>query len=187
MTSQNPAPVGAAPDEVSEVIERLRSEGLCVVPDMIERLAKENEGLDAALGVLHAENKKLHARIAELEKNVADYQKLIHTNTDRTMTMEHRFFVAENGFIGDENFDFDVSMKVSGDFVDDEKRRYAQMIACTLNDYGTLKKRITELEADAKRYAFMVGGCPFAETDPAWDTKESLDAAIDRAMQEGEK
>jgi hypothetical protein len=60
---------------------------------------------------------------------------LIYTNTRREMVMDHRFFVAQDGaFIGDENFDFDAGLKVSGDFVDDEKRRYAQMIACTLNN-----------------------------------------------------
>lgn len=33
------------------------------------------------------------------------------------------------------------------------------------------------------RYRWMAqGGCPFAETDDAWDSKESLDAAIDAAM-----
>ena len=40
---------------------------------------------------------------------------------------------------------------------------------------------------DARRYRWLraEGMCPFAETDDAWDSPESLDAAIDRAM-EGE-
>jgi ferritin-like metal-binding protein YciE len=39
------------------------------------------------------------------------------------------------------------------------------------------------LRADAERYRWLVGSCRFAETDPAWDTKESLDAAIDKARE----
>lgn len=37
-------------------------------------------------------------------------------------------------------------------------------------------------EKDAIRYRWLVGGCRFSETDSAWDSKESLDAAIDEAM-----
>tara|TARA_R110000868_G_scaffold332372_1_gene593405 strand:+ start:62 stop:352 length:291 start_codon:yes stop_codon:yes gene_type:complete len=40
------------------------------------------------------------------------------------------------------------------------------------------------LRLDAERYAYLVGGCRFAETDACWGTKESLDAAIDAAMKE---
>ena len=41
------------------------------------------------------------------------------------------------------------------------------------------------LRLDAERYAYLVGGCRFAETDACWGTKESLDAAIDAAKEEG--
>ncbi len=36
--------------------------------------------------------------------------------------------------------------------------------------------------ADANRYRAMVGRCPFAETDPCWDSKELLDEACDNLL-----
>jgi hypothetical protein len=59
--------------------------------------------------------------------------RLVFTSGDRTMTMKGRYFHADGGGISDENFDFDAGMTVSGDFVDDEKARYAKMIAEALN------------------------------------------------------
>jgi hypothetical protein len=42
--------------------------------------------------------------------------------------MEDRFFsINQDGFITDNNFDFDAGLKLSGDFVNDEKYRYAAM------------------------------------------------------------
>ena len=59
----------------------------------------------------------------------------------------------------------------------------------SINDGDTKYIRFDEHERelaaalkDAERYRWLVGGCRFAETDPAWDTKESLDAAIDAAL-----
>jgi hypothetical protein len=52
---------------------------------------------------------------------------------DRVITMKGRYFVATGPHIQDENFDFDALMTVNGDFVDDEKAQYAQMIAEALN------------------------------------------------------
>ena len=60
-----------------------------------------------------------------------------HTNRDREMTMKDRCFTVDaDGFISDNNFDFDAGMRVSGDFVGDEKRRYAEMIAAVLNAHA---------------------------------------------------
>ena len=59
----------------------------------------------------------------------------IYTNTDRIITMDDRQFSYEgNGYIQDNNFDFDAALVVSGDFIDDEKDRYAEMIVGVLNN-----------------------------------------------------
>lgn len=45
------------------------------------------------------------------------------------------------------------------------------------------------LKVDAKRYRWITSGycgCPFAETDSAWDSKANLDAAIDAEINKGE-
>ena len=60
----------------------------------------------------------------------------IFTNGDRTLTLDNRFFtVSDDGFISDQNFDFDAGMSVTGDFVGDEKVQYARMIADALNSH----------------------------------------------------
>ena len=75
--------------------------------------------------------------IAKLKAEVAALRAMIFTSGDRSMTMEGRTFtVMENGFIGDNNFDFDAGMRVTGDFVGDEKQQYAEMIAEVLNRHN---------------------------------------------------
>lgn len=62
----------------------------------------------------------------------------IFTNGNRELSMKDRFFrVFKDGFISDENFDFDAGMKVTGDFYsEDERFQYACMIADALNNYN---------------------------------------------------
>ena len=75
--------------------------------------------------------------IAKLKAEVAALRAMIFTSGNRSMTMEGRTFtVMENGFIGDNNFDFDAWMRVTGDFVGDEKQQYAEMIAEVLNRHN---------------------------------------------------
>lgn len=77
------------------------------------------------------------ARAEQAEKKLADLRAKVFTSGDRKMTMEGRTFTAESeGFILDNNFDFDAGLKVSGDFVDDEKQQYAEMIAAALNSHN---------------------------------------------------
>lgn len=73
-------------------------------------------------------------RIEKLEAANRTYKETIFTNTNRKMTMEDRFFVVnEDGYILDNNFDFDAGWQITGDFVDGEKYEYAQMIVAALN------------------------------------------------------
>ena len=92
----------------------------------------------------------MYAETCESERDAL--RKIIYSNTDREMVMDHRFFVAQKGgFIGDENFDFDAGMRISGDFEsDDEREKYALMICCTLNN---AVKAIAERDALATRPA----------------------------------
>ncbi|MBK5570116.1 hypothetical protein [Ensifer sp. SSB1] len=61
------------------------------------------------------------------------------TNGTRELTMTDRNFVyAGNGFISDENFDFDAALRVSGDFVGDDKDNYCRMIVTALNAVPSL-------------------------------------------------
>ncbi len=108
----------------------------------------------------------LQDRVKKLEEQVRSYVKLINTNTERHMTMEDRFFTAdEDGFITDNNFDFDAAMHVSGDFVDNEKALYAQMIVSALNttvEYdkmvATYEDRIEEQKCTIKALNSCIGG-----------------------------
>lgn len=78
--------------------------------------------------------KAQEAKIAKLEAANRAYKETIFTNTNRKMTMEDRFFIVnEDGFILDNNFDFDAGWQITGDFVDGEKYEYAQMIVAALN------------------------------------------------------
>ncbi len=74
--------------------------------------------------------RKLMSHIDKLDSRIKE----IFTNGDRSMTMDGRVFTAaENGFISDQNFDFDAGLQVSGDFIGNEKQQYAEMIASSLN------------------------------------------------------
>lgn len=74
------------------------------------------------------------ARAELAEQRLTELRAKVFTSGDRRMTMDGRTFTVEgDGFILDNNFDFDAGMQVSGDFVDDEKRQYAEMIAAALN------------------------------------------------------
>lgn len=78
--------------------------------------------------------KNQQARIEKLEAANRAYKETIFTNTNRKITMEDRFFIVnEDGFILDNNFDFDAGWQITGDFVDGEKYEYAQMIVAALN------------------------------------------------------
>ena len=74
------------------------------------------------------------ARAEKAENALSELMAKVLTNGDRSMTMENRTFIANaDGFISDENFDFDAGLRVTGDFVNDEKKQYAEMIASALN------------------------------------------------------
>lgn len=74
------------------------------------------------------------ARAEKAEKALAELRARVYTNGERKMTLEGRTFTVDgDGFIADQNFDFDAGMRVTGDFVGDEKRQYAEMIAAALN------------------------------------------------------
>ena len=89
------------------------------------------------MGAVVCEGKQINAVCDEIEwlrAKVDRLRRMIFTNSDRSMTMKGRTFTAnENGFISDNNFDFDAGLQVSGDFVGDEKQQYAEMIAGALN------------------------------------------------------
>lgn len=90
-------------------------------------MAQGQVDVNDRLAAVEAENVELRAEIAELRSKV-------FINGDRSITMAGRFFTVEgDGFILDNNFDFDASLTVSGDFIGDEKIQYAQMIANVLN------------------------------------------------------
>lgn len=107
--------------------------------------------------------KAQEAKIAKLEGQVKSYIKLINTNTERHMTMEDRFFTAdEEGFITDNNFDFDAALHVSGDFVDNEKALYAQMIVTALNsvvEYDKMVARYEDIIEEQKRTIIALNDC----------------------------
>ena len=74
------------------------------------------------------------ARAEKAENALSELMAGVFTHGDRSMTMENRTFIANaDGFISDENFDLDAGMQVTGDFVNDEKKQYAEMIAAALN------------------------------------------------------
>ena len=84
-------------------------------------------------------------RAEKAENRLFKLMTSIYPNTDRVMTMENRVFTtSKDGYIQDENFDFDAGLQVSGDFIDDEKQRYAEMIVEFLNTHnGIIKKTET--------------------------------------------
>lgn len=91
--------------------------------------------------------KDLTTTHSKLERKWINLHTTINTNTNREFDLKNRFFTVEqNTFILDNNFDFDAGLKVSGDFIDDEKHKYAQLIACALNDYNRLKQENEKLK-----------------------------------------
>lgn len=48
----------------------------------------------------------------------------------------------------------------------------------------SLRAELDRVRQDAERLDWLAnrGGCPFAETDPAWDTPEGLRKEIDEAI-----
>lgn len=71
--------------------------------------------------------------------------------SDRKISMEVRTFTTMGGYIQDEDFDFDAGLQVTGDFVDDEKSQYAQMIADVLNKHVELNQENEKLKAEVAR------------------------------------
>ena len=47
----------------------------------------------------------------------------------------------------------------------------------------TLERELAAALVDAERYRWMRnhGGCPFAETDPCWESPDAFDADVDAA------
>jgi hypothetical protein len=64
----------------------------------------------------------------------------IYTNTDWGFVMKDRHFTAGSEYIADDNFDDDAMLKVSGDFPEGGKAKYAQMIANALNKVAEMEK-----------------------------------------------
>lgn len=84
------------------------------------------------------------ARAEKAENALSELMAKVFTSGDRSMTMAGRtFLVHDDGLISDENFDFDAGLKVTGDFVDNEKQQYAEMIAAALNS-ATHNASLTE-------------------------------------------
>lgn len=102
---------------------------------LVERLRKMQGMGDYQLAALmDGVGPQAADEIERLRADLAALRAKVFTNGDRNMTMERRTFTVESdGFILDNNFDFDAGLQVSGDFVDDEKRQYAEMIAGVLN------------------------------------------------------
>ena len=73
-------------------------------------------------------------KLEDMQRRLKATQEPVYTNGDRTMTMKDRNFTSEgNGYIQDNNFDFDAGLRIDGDFVDAERDQYAQMICSALN------------------------------------------------------
>lgn len=96
-------------------------------------------------------------KISRLERTLKNYRDLVHANAGGVIDLKNRFFtVQENIFILDNSFDFDAGLKVSGDFIDDQKKEYAHMIANALNNYNQLQKENEEMKkllADLKSHS----------------------------------
>ena len=110
----------------------------------IERLKEIEQTNDTLLEQLGDKNAALLDQVAGLTKKHNALKKTVFTNTNREVTIRNRFFTAHDDGVADQNFDFDAYLHIDGDFIDDEKKRYAQMIACTLNDYGRLATELAK-------------------------------------------
>lgn len=77
------------------------------------------------------------ARAEQAEKRLHELRVKVFTSGDRVLSMKGRTYTVEgDGFVLDNNFDFDAGLSVSGDFIDDEKQQYARMIAAALNSHN---------------------------------------------------
>ena len=110
----------------------------------IDRLKEIEQTNDTLLDQLGDKNAALLDQVAGLTKKHDALKKTVFTNTNREVTIRNRFFTAHDDGVADQNFDFDAYLRIDGDFIDDEKKRYAQMIACTLNDYGRLATELAK-------------------------------------------
>lgn len=110
----------------------------------IERLKEIEQTNDTLLGQLGDKNAALLDQVAGLTKKHNALKETVFTNTNREVAILNRFFTAHDDGVADQNFDFDAYLHIDGDFIDDEKKRYAQMIACTLNDYGRLATELAK-------------------------------------------
>lgn len=110
----------------------------------IDRLKEIEQTNDTLLDQLGDKNAALLDQVAGLTKKHNALKKTVFTNTNREVTIRNRFFTAHDDGVADQNFDFDAYLRIDGDFIDDEKKRYAQMIACTLNDYGRLATELAK-------------------------------------------
>lgn len=71
---------------------------------------------------------------AFVESFNAEMSEPVFTNGEGLITLKNRNFTHEkNGYIQDNNFDYDAGLQVSGDFKEAEKEAYAIMIASELN------------------------------------------------------
>jgi hypothetical protein len=62
----------------------------------------------------------------------------VYTNTNHGFVMTDRnFTVSGDGYIQDNNFDYDAGLTISGDFSEGDKAKYTQMICDALNSYTT--------------------------------------------------
>lgn len=97
-------------------------------------LRRKDAAMELTMSMFASQADYWKARAEKAEKEFKELHDMVYTNGDRSMTMKGRtFLVYEDGFISDENFDFDAGLKVAGDFVGNEKQQYAEMIAAVLN------------------------------------------------------
>ena len=116
-------------------VARLKSINIQRIDECLS-LARERDALMKKHNALHISARKDRDERDALRAH-------IFTNTDRSMTMDGRVFsLRGDGFICDNNFDFDAGLRVSGDFVDEESQRYAGMIASVLNEHLALRAQV---------------------------------------------
>jgi DNA repair exonuclease SbcCD ATPase subunit len=127
-------------------------------------------------------NQELRAEVASLKEERDALRRKVYANTDNGVTIDGRIFSVDgDGYIQDNNFDYDAGMKLSGDFGGaDIKQQYAQMICNTLNSHCPLTQQLvaanTEVEAlksDLESYMRIANDA----TNEAEQLREELKAA----------
>ena len=103
-----------------------QTEALKMVTDILDdELWFPNKYPDEAIPVCFIEALKACKEALEQDDRV-------YTNTNHGFTLKDRHFYVEGNW--DENFDYDASIAIYGDFEDDEqKKQYAQMVCDALN------------------------------------------------------